>query len=391
MIDLDLTDVAHAAVSCAGASPGGAARPEPALAAVCTTATPCPDAYTHETSLMPAHDVFYKSLTSGADAEVGGDGRDAAINRIAEPCAANIGLPAAATGASSPGRTHGPLEANNQSIQAGAGAVGALTKLDNVDETVKNSFFWGEFDQTIAGAAHSLGHAYIEPKQSGADGTLTSSGADGMRTGQGDTIEPVLPVAVSAAAAAPPAAAHAAAIPAVATQPAAAIPPAAAVSPAAVAAVVAAATVSPAAIPPAADVVAAAADAAMRGATNTAIPDTSICDLQEATARDAAPITSAGLSEAGLSGFDPAHPIPISSSAGDGECGDFFFANRNPVPPLGATRPKGSANISPIPISSSARDGEFGNFFFANEPPVPPPRSYTPEGLGKYYTHSCLL
>jgi len=59
MIDLYLTDVARAAVSCAGASPGGAARPEPALAAVCTTATPCPDHYTPETSLMPAHDVFH--------------------------------------------------------------------------------------------------------------------------------------------------------------------------------------------------------------------------------------------------------------------------------------------------------------------------------------------
>jgi len=56
----DLTDVARAAVSCAGAPPGGAARPEPAPAAVCTTATPCPDTYTHETSLMPAHDVFHR-------------------------------------------------------------------------------------------------------------------------------------------------------------------------------------------------------------------------------------------------------------------------------------------------------------------------------------------
>ena len=61
---IDLTDVARAAVSCAGASPDGAARPEPALAAVCTTATPCPDTYTHETSLMPAHVVFHRPARS---------------------------------------------------------------------------------------------------------------------------------------------------------------------------------------------------------------------------------------------------------------------------------------------------------------------------------------
>jgi len=59
MMTRDLTDVARAAVSCAGASPDGAARPEPALAAVCTTATPCPDPHTPETSSTPVFDVFH--------------------------------------------------------------------------------------------------------------------------------------------------------------------------------------------------------------------------------------------------------------------------------------------------------------------------------------------